>query len=218
MSCYGSLKEYAFWWPGPGNPYVNGDITTAKHGGSRTIPGKFGALASPLLEHLSPDHNDVELTDEEIRRITLWIDCNSNELGACVDVANQRRGQLVWPEIDCDPEHPNGVEYDRPLSGVAQVKRNISQYLTENADSRRITVSFNAARRMLSIANCPEGPVNIAVYNAAGRCLWRKHATASLRINRRITGIPRFGSGMVIVSVEDATDNKTVFRTYRNSR
>jgi len=33
---YASLANYAFWQPGPGNPYLSGDIATAIHGGSRT--------------------------------------------------------------------------------------------------------------------------------------------------------------------------------------
>ena len=35
---------------------------------------------------------------------------NGNELGAYTKVDEQRRGQIVWPEIDVDPKNPLGVE------------------------------------------------------------------------------------------------------------
>jgi hypothetical protein len=104
---YESLAKYAFFYPFWRGGYVNGEITAS---GSRSVPGKFGAMASPLLKHLDKSHHGVALTPEEFRRITLWLDCNANELGAYTKVDEQRRGQIVWPEIDVDPKNPLGVE------------------------------------------------------------------------------------------------------------
>jgi len=52
----------------------------------------------------------VDLTKEELRRVTLWLDCNSNEIGAYRDAEAQRRGEIVWPVFDLDPDNVLGVE------------------------------------------------------------------------------------------------------------
>ena len=109
---YGSLKDYAYylpvWWTvkwGDGEQYTDGDII---HSGSRSTPGRFGTMESRLYKegYLDPSHYDVNLTEEEFRRITLWLDMNSNELGAYSKENEQRQGRIVWPEIDVDPENP----------------------------------------------------------------------------------------------------------------
>ncbi|NLG19337.1 MAG: hypothetical protein GX556_18600 [Fibrobacter sp.] len=107
---YASLKDFVFHFCDGGWPYTNGNINVAEVGGSRTIPGKFGAKRSKLLPFCKPSHYDVSLTKDELHRITLWLDCNSNELGSEVNVSAQRSGQLVWPSIDVDPNNPLGVE------------------------------------------------------------------------------------------------------------
>jgi hypothetical protein len=103
---YASLEKYVFHYPFANNGYVNGDVTAS---GSRTVPGKFGAMISPMLTYLDKSHYDVSLTPDEFRRITLWLDCNGNELGAYTKVAEQQRGEIVWPEIDVDPLDPIGM-------------------------------------------------------------------------------------------------------------
>ena len=64
-----------------------------------SIPGQVGALASKLYPLLAAGHHGVKLSPEEMRRITLWLDCNSNFLGAYHDVARQQRGELVRPTL-----------------------------------------------------------------------------------------------------------------------
>jgi len=104
---YASLAKYAFYYPFKNTGFANGEVVAS---GSRTVPGKFGAMASPLLKYLDKSHYDVTLTAGEFRRITLWLDCNANELGAYTEVAEQRRGRIVWPEIDVDPSNPLGLD------------------------------------------------------------------------------------------------------------
>ena len=106
---YKSLEPYAFYLVG-GKPTSGTWLTIPRHGGSRSVPGKHGAYGAPLLKYLDTSHYGVELTKDEFRRITLWLDCNSNELGAYQDVAEQRRGELVWPVFDLDPANILGVE------------------------------------------------------------------------------------------------------------
>jgi len=106
---YGSLKDFAFHWCSS-EGFTNGDIVFPGQGGSRTMPGLFGARVSKLVKYLDQSHYDVSLTDDEFRRIALWLDCNSNELGAYADVEQQKQGQLVWPRKNLDPNNPTGVE------------------------------------------------------------------------------------------------------------
>ncbi len=106
---YKSLQPYAFYLVG-GKPSSGHWLTIPRHGGSRSVPGKHGAYGAPLLKYLYKSHYDVELTREERRRITMWLDCNSNELGAYRDEDAQRRGEIVWPVFDVDPGNPLGVE------------------------------------------------------------------------------------------------------------
>ena len=63
-----------------------------------------------LGTYLSKSHYDVELTEDQLRRITLWLDSNSLEMPS-FSLAGEvqqkaRRGELVWPALDVDPENP----------------------------------------------------------------------------------------------------------------
>ena len=78
----------------------NGSIKDPLHGGARTTPGKFGARAAKLMEYLGPQHYDVRLTPEEFHRIALWLDCNSEFLGAYEKPQEQARGELVAPSLE----------------------------------------------------------------------------------------------------------------------
>ena len=105
---YASLEPYSFHYVFGLQGYSNGCQVVD---GSRSLPGKFGAMASRLFKHLDASHHGVSLTPDEFRRITLWLDCNSNELGAYTNPEAQRRGEIVWPEIDVDPTNPLGLEH-----------------------------------------------------------------------------------------------------------
>ena len=77
----------------------NGSIADPRHGGSRSRAGQFGARASALWPYLQETHYGVKLSDEEMRRITLWLDCNSEFLGAYEEPGLQARGIPVWPSL-----------------------------------------------------------------------------------------------------------------------
>lgn len=96
-------------------------------GGSRTTPGRFGAHASGFMESLNKKdyHKDVDLSADELRRITLWLDLNANEICWISDdaaiVNAQRRGEIVWPpKRFVDPGNVTAVETSRPLHDVAR--------------------------------------------------------------------------------------------------
>jgi hypothetical protein len=112
---YGSVAKYrlAFGFQGEQG------YTWKGTGGSRTTPGRFGAYASGIWKALTtkPAMKDVikSLTRDELRRLTLWLEMNSNRLcwesddKAYLDA--QRRGDVVWPPIDMQIYNPTGVEY-----------------------------------------------------------------------------------------------------------
>lgn len=97
---YKNLEPYAFYLHGGGN----GEINDKLHGGSRWLAGKMGAISSKLLNHLYPSHNDVQLTEEERYRITLWMDLNSEYFGAYYDCEKQAQGEFVAPRYDYTEE------------------------------------------------------------------------------------------------------------------
>jgi hypothetical protein len=81
------IHEYAFW------RYVDR---------YRTIPGKFGAKASKLYKILKKGHYDVKLTDEEMHRITVWLDSLSNFYGVYSKEGGeaQLRSEVVYPTLE----------------------------------------------------------------------------------------------------------------------
>jgi hypothetical protein len=68
--------------------------------GSRSIPGKVGARHSRLYRMLTRDHHGVRLPKEDLHRLTLWIDCNSNLFGAYRDREAQLAGNVVRPIVE----------------------------------------------------------------------------------------------------------------------
>jgi hypothetical protein len=86
-------------------------------GGYRSAPYAIGAHGSALGNTLLKSHRN-RLTPDEFHRVTLWLDCNSMPWTAFDDMEAQQRGGIVWPALDCDPKHPQGVESDRPLGGT----------------------------------------------------------------------------------------------------
>jgi len=81
------IEKYAFWRYG--DHY-------------RTIPGKFGAKASKLYPLLKDGHYDVKLTDEEMHRITVWLDSVSNFYGVYEREGGeaQLRGEIAYPTLE----------------------------------------------------------------------------------------------------------------------
>jgi len=93
---YNNLAEkYGFYFH-----VSNGSINTGVHGGSRTIPGKFGAKASQLLDYTGEQHYGVKLSDEDLHRLVLWLDCNSEFFGSYENTHAQALGQIVLPSLN----------------------------------------------------------------------------------------------------------------------
>lgn len=93
---YASLAEkYGFYFH-----VSNGSINTGVHGGSRTIPGKFGARAADLMKYMDEKHHGVKLSAEDHHRLTLWLDCNCEFFGSYEDTVAQARGEIVKPTLE----------------------------------------------------------------------------------------------------------------------
>ncbi|NQT86125.1 discoidin domain-containing protein [bacterium] len=78
----------------------NGSINQGVHGGARTIPGKFGARAAPLAPYLTAKHHGVKLPPQDLHRIQLWLDCNSEFYGCYENIAEQAKGLPVIPSLE----------------------------------------------------------------------------------------------------------------------
>jgi hypothetical protein len=68
----------------------------------RTTPGQFGARASKLYQLLQKGHYDVKLSDEDLHRLTLWLDCTSMFYGVYEREPGQAqlRGEIAWPTLE----------------------------------------------------------------------------------------------------------------------
>lgn len=89
-AAFAALRRYA--WARHGG---NGAIKI--NGGSRSLPGQVGAHGSKLYPMLRNGHQKLDLSPEDLRRIALWLDTNSNFYGAYHDTEKQARGELVLP-------------------------------------------------------------------------------------------------------------------------
>ena len=93
-----TLRRYAW-----GKTGGNGAIHKSNER-SYSIPGQDGARVTKLWKLLEEGHYDVKLTTEEKRRITLWMDCNSNFYGAYKDIEKQQKGEVVPAKYGFLPE------------------------------------------------------------------------------------------------------------------
>ena len=103
---YEALEPYAFYFAGG----MSGTTTKPIHGGARTIPGRFGARYCRLGRALLDDNHRGKVSTEDFRRVVLWLDSNSQRLGAFDDEQGQMRGEVVWPTLDVDPTDPQGLK------------------------------------------------------------------------------------------------------------
>ena len=99
---YADLREYAFYFAGG----FGRSTMQKEQGGSRTMPGRFGAAASRLGQALLTERHRAAVPEDERHRVILWLDANAPQYGSFHDLAAQERGELVWPLLDVDPANP----------------------------------------------------------------------------------------------------------------
>jgi hypothetical protein len=94
---YRNLRPFAFHYGAPRDDRRKNQYDRWQP--ARTVPGKFGARASRLLSLLDNGHHDVKLSPDELRRIIVWLDANSDFFGAYEDVEAQALGKVVRPKL-----------------------------------------------------------------------------------------------------------------------
>ena len=114
------LEPLVFYFAGG----MRGSTVKPIHGGSRTIPGRFGARDSIMGRALLDENHRGKISPDDYRRVVLWLDSNSLRLGAFHDEDKQVRGEVVWPLLDVDLKDPLGVEKlgTEPRPGISQTE------------------------------------------------------------------------------------------------
>jgi hypothetical protein len=90
---YVALTKHAFYYD---IYFGNGGQDTTP----RSAAGKIGARASKLYQLLAAGHHDVKLPPQDLRRLTLWLDCLSPFYGAYENTEAQARGEIVHPRLE----------------------------------------------------------------------------------------------------------------------
>ena len=104
-----------------------GNLAQPIHGGSRTIPGCYGARVSVLGNEAHAAWKAGKMAEADYRTLSLWLDCNSVRLGAYHGEAAQMAGKLVWPRLDLVPADPLGLEGQPGENTVDRIFRSASQ-------------------------------------------------------------------------------------------
>jgi hypothetical protein len=100
-AAYENLGPYAWCVDRQGNYTRRPKALAKKTSAVRSIPGEVGAMESLLYPLLTTgSHKDrVKLTDEEMERITMWLDCMSCFFGAYELPNPQKAGELIVPQL-----------------------------------------------------------------------------------------------------------------------
>jgi hypothetical protein len=189
---YSSLEQYAFYFCGPGNPFIDGDITTAIRGGSRTMPGMVGARYSSMGKALlNATHQTAGISNDDFRRVCLWLDGNSNELSAYTRVTDQKAGTLVWPELDFDSANPTGVEAGFP----SPTEPSLAGYRFKSVSKYTATLFLKQGYN-LAIPNPCAGNVQVRLLDPAGRTIAQRMSSEA-----RIVMDPPPSRGCYVVEI-----------------
>jgi hypothetical protein len=168
------------------------------HQGSRTLPGRFGARESRMGKALLSSTHQAALKNgaikaEDFRKVIVWLDGNSDELGAFNRAADQKLGKRVWPDLDVDSLNPTGVEKGLPPAPVA------------HDDIRTYTGPMTAAVRgnvlIVNGITAPAGRCEFTLFDCNGRRVTNRtfnRISPSGMLTFEMTGIAR---GMYIVRV-----------------
>jgi hypothetical protein len=158
-------KRYAFFFTGSQGCTMN------IHQGSRTLPGRFGAMESRMgkaLRNLDVHKTAIKngtIKSEDLRKVILWLDGNSDELGAFNNQSDQKLGKVVWPDLDVDPKNPTGVE-----PGV------LTPVINNAATAQAVSINAVIRGRSLVLNNVPAvaGPCTFKILDYCGRSIYSR--------------------------------------------
>ncbi len=182
---YASLEEHAFYF----HASKAMDMKARDHGGSRSIPGRFGARAAKLLHYLDSSHYDVQLTDEEFHRVTLWLDANSMNMEDYVEEVPLDDTTVYWPIWDVDPDNPTGVE---STVGVRPSPR-----ISSTTSSPDVSYTFRSG--VLRIQVSVPGTYTANIKNLLGRTVYRETFRAGDGVHE--IALPRSAAGIYVLSL-----------------
>jgi len=89
FASYNSLRDSTFFWD---NAVFDG-VPDSK-------PGQIGARKSRLYQMLVRGHHGLKLSTEDLHRLTLWMDCNSDFYGSYEHLVEQKEGKVVRPSLE----------------------------------------------------------------------------------------------------------------------
>jgi len=201
---YNSLCRAAFYF----NAGFNGGIRYSVQGGSRTVPGYYGARYSQIGKKLLSGDR-AKITDEEYRRIVMWLDGQSYELGSCTKPDAQRAGQVVWPRTDVDPSNPLGVEDDghpvEPVDVINDLKEkgHIDGPVTRDLILNPILVQHFGTSVVISNPNREN--LTLKICNSRGQVLRMLYMNrAQNKIRTKVTDLP---TGLYFITLTTDTRN-----------
>ncbi|HEX2958347.1 MAG TPA: hypothetical protein VHO70_16045 [Chitinispirillaceae bacterium] len=188
-------KRYAFFYTSSQGCTMN------MHQGSRTLPGRFGAMESRMgkaLRNLDAHKTAIKngvIKPEDLRKVTLWLDGNSDELGAFNNQSDQKAGKVVWPDLDVDPTNPTGVE-PGPITPV------FNNSVTAHA------VAMNAVIRgkSLVLKNVPavSGAITFKILDYCGRCIYTRTSEIRESSNMLSFDIGNVARGSYVVQLNSS--------------
>jgi hypothetical protein len=140
------------------------------------------------------------LTSDEYKRVALWLDLNSNELGADYNENDQRVGKLVWPRNDINQSNPQGIENDYPLMGDVSVSKHLSRPMRINRNG-----SF------ISFDNPDFAIGKVSLYDLSGRCIYSRNFSGNdvyyFTVDLRKLNVAK---GTYIVNVEKRNSDQKI--------
>ena len=134
------VKIYTNTYSGPGwekkgrqsDPFVQ----------AYSVPGEGGARASRLYRMLKEGHRGVKLTDEEMRRLVVFMDANGAYIAHDFDADSQLAGRVVEPLPASAKKVCAG---ETRLDGPWRVDFPKSRYLTPHSVTMDVLVPWRAA-------------------------------------------------------------------------
>ncbi len=199
------LKEpgYLFYFHGSGNGHIGKEMV----GGSRTIPGYFGAHYSRMGKKLLEPEHRARLAEEDFNKIMTWIDCNSMKYGSYRknDHEKEEAGELVWPQYDATPDNRQGLELNRPINGDPTSVVEHKSYNSRKSRVPRVSIRPGG----ISIEGGAGRFVNIRVFDARGGVV-RAFGEEKISNEAEYVSLGKLNPGAYIISVRTADGTSMV--------
>ncbi|MDD5674739.1 MAG: hypothetical protein PHC61_11285 [Chitinivibrionales bacterium] len=165
--------------------------------GYRSIPGKVGAHAVGLDSILFKEPWKSKLTQEDTRRLLLWVDALSMRYTANFNYATQDAGGVVWPNHEVDPANPAGTEDKYGFAIPGAVTTSVSDH--PSFAPRQMGIIKAISRGKITIINNTAEMVQAWLYTVQGKVVWR----SALSPDKTITAVlqNRLNKGLYLLRI-----------------